>query len=295
MIGGYIMDKETMDFAQKVNRTYADTEQHSIAYNLDQRYHRPSAARPYNNPYSFEDFKKLNDAPPLMTTVFDKPEDVVLAFFGITRDAANMLGYSGTCGTVGDSILPYPYAYELFTKELQAQATLEEFINSARGIGHATLLKLMPANKNYFMFEVELIRGIEKSNQDYSGGSRFAYDYGLIGVEETPEAGWKINYYQYIFEDFLCAPYHGWFYNAEQVVSIVYKNLNIIEQIDSTDNTKDMTFIYASGYGRRYRFDFVRLTNGYDILLHENIYRNGDWADISLLDNEWRYLKLEKV
>lgn len=290
------MDNRIINFAAEVDRTFTEMERQNIMeYALNQRYHRPSSAKPYDNPYSFEEFRKPNDIPPLITTVFHNPQDVILAFYGIIRSAANMAGYSGTCGVVGNSIVPYAYAYELFTEELQQRVTLNEFINLSSGIGHTTLLKLIPANKNYFMFEEEQIGGVEISDQDYGGGSRFLYDYGLIGVKETKEKGWKIDYFEFRYEDFLCAPYHGWFYRAEDVVNIVFRNLNIIEEIDRVEQSEDMTYVYASGHGKRYRFDFVHLTNGYDILIHENIYRNMQWVEVSLLTNEWKYLKLEKL
>ena len=53
-----------------------------------------------------------------------------------------------------------------------------------------------------------------------------------------------------------------------------------------------MIIIYASGNGKSYRFDFVRLTNGYDILLHEYILDIGDWKETSLLGDKWKDMKL---
>ncbi|QOX63230.1 hypothetical protein FRZ06_07655 [Anoxybacterium hadale] len=60
--------------------------------------------------------------------------------------------------------------------------------------------------------------------------------------------------------------------SAKRSDKIVYgDNLKLIDKIDRTEQNGNMISIYASGNGKSYRFDFVRLTNGYDILLHESI------------------------
>lgn len=269
-----------------------------------ERFQRPSKELPLPNPYSFKDFRKDNETPPLITKKFESPGDLLLAYYGILRDASNMLGYSGGCGTIGMSKSPYPYAYELLTKEKQNKVSIESFIDSFRGIGHITLLKIVPAyippatpsNIKYYMVEFEAITGA-KVNDDrgYNQGSLFAYYYGLATVKKTTEDGWKIDNTDYIPEDFLCAPMHGWDYDSEAIVQIVYRNnLKLIEKIDKTEKEGNTIHIYASGYGKQYRFDFIRLTNGYDILLHENVLENGVWKETSLLTDKWEYLKLSK-
>lgn len=55
-----------------------------------------------------------------------------------------MVGYSGGCGTIGWSSIPYPYAYKLLTEENQKNMPLKQFEDSFKGIGHITLLKLYP-------------------------------------------------------------------------------------------------------------------------------------------------------
>lgn len=269
---------------------------------MDERFTRPSRALPYPNPYSFKDFRKEDETPPLITEEFDNPEDLILAYYGILQNASNMVGYSGGCGTVGMSRLPYPYAYELLTKQKQKDMSLDQFIGSFKGIGHITLLKVAPAytppdtpsNIKYYMIEIEVITGIKvNTDEGYNQGSQFVYYYGLITVEKSNEEGWKIKDINYIPEDFLCAPMHGWFYLSDAVVQIVYgDNLKLIDKIDKTDQEEDIIYIYASGAGKSYRFDFIRLTNGYDILLHENILENGAWKETTLLTDEWKYLKL---
>lgn len=267
-----------------------------------ERFQRPSKALPYPNPYTFANFRKDSEKPPLMAEKFENPEDLILAYYGILRDASNMLGYSGGCGTIGESGLPYPYAYELLTRGKQKAMPFEQYEASFAGIGYTTLLKLLPAyespdtpnNVEHYMVEIEVITGPKvKGDEDYSQGSQFAYYYGLVEAEKTPEAGWKIKDIYYVPEDFLCAPMHSWFYLSDAVVEIVYGgNLGLIDQIDRREQNGDMVSIYASGKGKSYRFDFVRLTNGYDILLHEYIFEDGDWKETSLLGDDWEYMKL---
>lgn len=277
------------------------------ALNVDQalmseRFRRPPKEYPCSNPYSFRYFYNNSDNLPLTTKKFNSPKDVVLAFYGILRDASNMPGYSGGCGTIGMAGLPYPYAYQLLTNEAQNEIPLKRFTNSFKGIGYITLLKILPAysppgtplNMRYYMVETEFITGYRVTDgDDYNEGSLFAYYYGLITVEETQSKGWKIKCIDYIPENFLCAPTHGWFYLADAVVEIVYRdNLKLIDGIDKIEQEDSMVYVYASDNRKSYRFDFARITNGYDILLHENILENDSWKETELLPDEWSYLKL---
>jgi hypothetical protein len=144
------------------------------------------------------------------------------------------------------------------------------------------------------MVEIEVITGIKvNGNEEQYEGSQFAYYYGLITTEKTSDENWKIKNIYYIPEDFLCAPMHSWFYLSDAIVQIVYgNNLKLIDKIDKTEHKDDMIYIYASGNGKSYRFDFVRLTNGYDILLHEYILDNGSWKETNLLGDNWKNMKL---
>ncbi|CUX44523.1 hypothetical protein [Clostridium sp. C105KSO13] len=267
-----------------------------------ERFQRPSKALPYPNPYSFKDFQKNDEQSPLIGKRFDNPEDLILAYYGILQEASNMIGYSGGCGSIGWSKVPYPYAYELLTKETQKEMSLNQFIDSFCGIGYTTLLKLIPAYApsdtpagiKYYMVEIELITGTKVNDgEGQHDGSQFAYYYGLITTEKMPDQGWKIKDIYYIPEDFLCAPMHSWFYLSDAIVQIVYgNNLKLIDRIDKTEQKNDMIYIYASGKEKSYRFDFVRISNGYDILVHEYILDNGSWKETNLLSDKWKNMKL---
>ncbi len=288
-----------------LNLPLRDSSEYIPAINQDisrERFQRPSKALPYPNPYTCRDFSRDNEKPPLVAKKFENPEDLILAYYEILREASNMLGYSGGCGTVGWSGLPYPYAYGLLTEAKQKEVPFDQYVDSFVGIGYTTLLKLLPAyappgtphSTKYYMVEIEMITGVKaNTDKEYKQGSQFSYHYGLVAVEKIPDKGWKIKNTYYIAEDFLCAPMHSWFYLSDAVVQIVYgDNLNLIDKIDRTEQKGDMINIYASGKGKSYRFDFVRLTNGYDILLHEYILDYEEWQETSLLCDNWMDMKL---
>ncbi len=258
-----------------------------------ERFRRPSNEAPLNNPYSFSDFEQPehNTANNInIAREFARPRQVILAYFGILNRASNMMGYSGGCGSIGYGYQPYPYAYQLLTDKIKQKISLSQFINSFKGTGFITLLKLLPAyskSGSSYLVEIETIQGQKETNDTEKLGTNFVYYYGIVTAKETLK-GYLIDEIDLTPEDFLCAPEHHWFYMSDAVVEIVYgENLKIIDKIDRTEQDGDLIFIYASGNGKQYRFDFVRLTNGYDILLHENIYVDGIWKEINLPTQDW--------
>lgn len=267
-----------------------------------ERFQRPSKQSAMKLKYSFEDFKNASEQPPYIKTIFQTTEDVIQAYYAILKDASNMAGFHGGCGTIGWSKIPYPYAYELLSKETQQKMSLEKFVKSFEGIRHTTLLKLYPAyrplgtpdNIKYYMVEIEVITGppYKGENDNKPQPGYFAYYYGLITTEKTPSGGWKIKSIDYVPEDFLCHPMHHWDYDARYLVEIVYKNwYGLVENIEKVEKNGSMVYVYADGKGNKYRFDFVRLTNGDDILLHENILQNGQWKEVNLLKDEHQIYK----
>lgn len=224
-----------------------------------------------------------------------------MAYYGILREAANMGGYSGGCGTIGDATLPYPYAYELLSNESKKTMSLDQFKASFLGIGHLTLLKLLPAytprgtpeNIRYHMIEVEAITGATgKETNDVISGSHFAYYYGIVTTQKEDNA-WKIKAIDYFPEDFLCAPYHGWDYISAYFVPIIYQNwYHLIDTVGKVDKDGNNISVYASGGGKQYRFDFIRISNGEDVLLHEMVNQDGKWVEKNLLKDRDQGYKL---
>jgi hypothetical protein len=90
--------------------------------------------------------------------------------------------------TKGWAKIPYPYAYQLLSKETKQQIFFEEFEKSFAGIGHITLLKLYPAYQplntpasiKYYMVEIEVITGLPHKGEGKNKPqpSYFAYYYG---------------------------------------------------------------------------------------------------------------------
>ncbi|NLU31196.1 MAG: hypothetical protein GXX04_01040 [Clostridiaceae bacterium] len=264
-----------------------------------ERFHRPSGRPAINTKYSFLDLMNNYESVP----VFKNPEDLIKAYYGILREASSMDGHHGGCGTIGFHKEPYPYAWKLLTEDYRKDLPLQKYIDSFKGTGHTTLLKLLPAwappgtpeNILYYMVEIEVITGPEITNETRNRPQPgyFAYYYGLITVEDTGREGWKIKRIDYIPEDFLCAPYHGWHWDASSLVEIIHGNLyGLVDRIDSIDRHDCQYMVYAAGDGQLYRFDFVRLTNGEDVLLRENIRFAGVWKETNLLKESDQIYKL---
>ncbi|MGE4284504.1 MAG: hypothetical protein AB7G87_12430, partial [Clostridia bacterium] len=267
------------------------------------RFQRPSKQPALNLKYRFrmpKDFDKPPYIAPDYPNVYNSAEDVIHSYYSILKEAANMLEYHGGCGTVGLDKIPYPFAYELLSVSKKQEVSLAEFIKSFSGIGHITLLRLLPAytpphtpeNIQYYMVEIEVITGPPYKEKENAPGY-FAYYYGLITTEHTTSDGWKIKKIDYIPEDFLCAPYHHWHWDAQAITEIIYNGwYGLIDKIEKEEMVDSMIYIYASGKEKEYRLDFIRLTNGYDILLHEYIQEDGQWTEVNLLKEDDQYHKL---
>jgi hypothetical protein len=263
---------------------------------LNERYHRPSKAAGLLGESSFDYIDRPNSGVP----VFETPEQLIYAYYSVLREAADMEGYSGSCGSVGEGTTFLPYAYSMFSEEKRARTSYQEFEDSFKGVGHTTLLRLLPltaeaGGQKTYMVEAEYITGPEQPKNDASEslGSYFAYVYGTITVEHYNANGWKIADITYMPENFLCAPYHSWFYDAASSVPIIFEdNLKLVDKVDQPRYEDGITTVDAEGPGGKYRFEFARLTNGYDILIHEYILRDGKYAETDLLTGNWKDFKL---
>ena len=97
------------------------------------------------------------------------------------------------------------------------------YISSFEAIGHTNLIKLykLPYQKNdqplKFFIELETINGTA------TGVSAFEYHYGTVSIRKE-EGEYKIDNITLNGEDFLCAAYHGWRQQGEDVVDIEYGN-----------------------------------------------------------------------
>ncbi|PAB60361.1 hypothetical protein [Anaeromicrobium sediminis] len=306
VVGGYIHKLEKQRNGTELSK--------SVMKENDNDFYKERFARPSKEPvlklkYEYKGyeglFKELE--PPYIPKgypqKYNKPKDVIHAYYSILKDAANMIGYHGGCGTVGRSRTPYPFAYELLSSETKKEISLEKFKDSFSGVGHTTLLKLylafqppnIPLNIQYYMAEIEIITGppYSKDEEYKPEPGYFAYYYGIITTIYDKKEGWKIKSVDYIPEDFLCAPWHFWQWHSKALVQAVYGNwYKIIDKIDKVEKENSYVSIYASGKENEYRFDFVRLTNGEDILLNEYIKVNDKWKEVNLLKPDDQDYKL---
>ncbi|MGM0867502.1 MAG: hypothetical protein ACQEWF_22865 [Bacillota bacterium] len=258
-------------------------------FNFNKKFFRPSCYGSLNNrfkqhtffkPYFNKHFTEIVLPQSLMQT----PIDTIINFYSILREAANFSGDTiGGCGTVGQASIPYPIAYNFFTKYYQFKIDYESFHHSFQNIGHINLINVRlttssPLNQDQlrYFIELETIEGSDK------GITYFAYYYGFMFLKK--ENGlYKIEDFKLEGEDFLCAPYHGWSYDAEMIIQTEYGNwCNLVSKQYPTfqqGDTKQIYFDGTDGYG--YLIVFVEVTNGYDIEIAQyRIDESGKWQPI---------------
>ncbi|QFG00761.1 hypothetical protein PB01_19245 [Psychrobacillus glaciei] len=255
-----------------------------------EKYFRPSRRAILNNrlfdyhffnSYYDKAFDKIDIPPSLM----DTPENMILNYFSILREAENLTSQLiGGCGTVGEARIPFPIVYNFFAKDYKQKVSYSTYLASFEGIGHTNLIKLYKLpNQNSdqpirFFIELETINGTAK------GFSAFEYHYGTVSILKE-ESNYKIVNIELIGEDFLCDAYHGWRQRGEDVVDIEYGNWcklikkRLPTKMDSYVKTIDI----IGTDGNDYRFIFIQLTNDTDVLISPLIRRNqGDWEETKI-------------
>lgn len=233
-----------------------------------QKYFRPSCSPALNvsfgtweffSPYGDKTYDQIHLPPDLTKS----PEDTIVNYFSILREAENLGGRS--CGSVGQARIPFPIAYNFLSKDYQNKLSYEHYFHSFAGIGHTSLIKLcrVPDGKGgiRFFYEMETIEGIEGKRAEY-----FGYYYGFIQLVHVND-GYRISDISKTEEDFLCAPYHGWSHDGEAVVDIKYGNwCKLIQKRYPTITNGYVKNIYFHGNdGADYCFIFFTLTNGTDV------------------------------
>lgn len=234
------------------------------------------------DPYDQKTYDEIN----LPSNLLDKPENTILNYFSILREAENLTSQLfGGCGTVGNAMDPYPIAYNFFTKAYQQKMPYSSYLSSFEGIGHTNLIKLYklpnPNNVQPLQFFIEL----ETINGTATGVSSFQYHYGTVSVVKE-EGLYKIDAITLTGEDFLCAAYHGWRQKGEDVVDIEYGGwCKLIKKRLPTKKEGYVKTIDVIGTdGNDYRFIFIQLTNDTDELVTQLVKRKqGQW-EMSHLD-----------
>lgn len=255
-----------------------------------QKYFRPSCLPALNLKFPTSEFfhpfyEKTHDQILVPTELTRTPEDTLINYFSILREAENVGGRS--CGSIGHAQIPYPLAYNFLSEEYQKKLSYEEYLNSFAGIGHTSLIKLcrVPDLKQgiKFFYEIETIEAFEGKRAEY-----FGYSYGFIQLVHEP-GGYRISDLQQFPEDFLCAPYHGWNHDAESVVEVKYGNwCNLIQKRYPTIKNGYIKNIYFHGNDRAdYYFIFFTLTNGTDVEIAQ-FRRVGDkkWKQVNMKPEE---------
>lgn len=218
------------------------------------------------------------------------PEETIVNYFSVLRDAANPEeGKDAGCGTIGESRTPYPVAYQFLSSAYQKELPYKKYLDSFENILHTSLIKYreVPTADNskdalrYFV-ELETIGGSK------GRGANFTYYYGFVDLIKENDQ-YKISNLDFTAEDYLCAPFHGWSYDAETSVAIRYGDwCKLIKQQYPAVQEGYVKNVYFSGTdGRDYRIEFVQLTNDTDVEIAE--YRSnakGDWERIILKPKE---------
>lgn len=255
-----------------------------------EKYFRPSRRSILNhrlfdyhffNPYNGKTYSEISLPPSFL----DTPENAILHYFSILREAENLTEeLMGGCGTVGWANTPFPIAYNFFTKDYKQKMPYTRYLASFEGIGHTNLIKLykLPNQKAgqpiRFFIELETINGTA------TGISAFQYHYGTVSIGKE-DGLYKIDNITLTGEDFLCDAYHGWRQQGETVVDIEYGNwCKLIKKRLPTKRDDYVKFIDIIGTdGNDYRFIFVQLTNDTDVLVSQLIKRRqGTWEETKI-------------
>ncbi|MDD3503433.1 MAG: hypothetical protein PHE63_05050 [Eubacteriales bacterium] len=260
-----------------------------------EKYFRPSKVPVLNNRDFRSDFfndywGKETAEITLPDYLLKTPEDTVINYFSILRQAANpQMGKGAGCGTLGYARTPYPVAYKFLSSTYQEKLNYNQYLESFENILHINLIKLQrvptdkkhPSSMRYFI-EVETIEGSEKDV------AYFAYYYGYVYILSEGNL-YRISDLEFHGEDYLCAPYHGWSYMAEAVVDIKYGNwCSLVKERYPTQQDGFVKRIYFKGTdGNDYLIEFFQLTNDTDIEIAQ--YKkstSGKWELIKLDPNK---------
>lgn len=255
-----------------------------------EKYFRPSKLPILNNKNTYRDLRYLNekaaDEISLPLNLLQTPEDTIVNYYSILREAANPQKekWAG-CGTIGYATNPYPISYKFLASHYADTLNYKNYVKSFENILHINLIKLKeiapdkdhPNSTRHFI-ELETIEGTEK------GIGVFTYYFGYLYTEKENRS-YKISDIQLYNENYLCAPYHGWEYIAEAAVDIKYGEwCSLLKKRLPTQKEGYIKNIKFRGTnGEDYKIEFVELTNGTDIEIAQyKKDKNGDYVQIFL-------------
>ena len=263
ILGGNLVEEEIIDGDIEVvdsNDSYYDLE----------RFFRPSKANILNddNISSLQQFYNQN---PYKINLPSKPfrsgKDTVVNYFNVLREASNPTCNNETgCGSLGDTGGPYPVAYNFLSNGYKKKVSYKDFKDSFKNILHINLIKVdnVPSDEDrpdllkYFV-EMETIEGTDEKK------GMFAYYYGYIYLKKE-DSGYRIVDMNFTPENYLCAPYHGWLYDAQTFVEVQYGNwCNLVDgDVVVNEEGYEKRAYYKDKYDNEYYVLFFQLTNGVD-------------------------------
>lgn len=280
-MGGKLYSQE---FGKEDNLNY-------FIYEEVEKYVRPSDLpvlnkRAFGSRFFDDYYQKEASQITIPSELTKSPEDTILNYFSVLRDAANhQEGKRAGCGTIGQSKLPYPFAYQFLSQSYQDKLSYEQYMNTFLNILHMNLIKYKevpvydsPQNLIRYFVEIETIEGSDKDV------AYFAYYYGFVDLVKE-DMLYKISNLEFTGEDYLCAPMHGWAYDAEANVQIRYGNwCNLIQERLPTQTEGYIKRIPFHGTdGDDYIIVFFTLTNDTDVEIAQYRKENGgNWELIKL-------------
>lgn len=288
----YVMGAESQ--TQQLNQHGKKNEKESYQQIDIEKYFRPSRRSVLNNrPIGYQFFEpyyeKTYDEIVLPSSLMDTPENMLLNYFSILQEAENLTSeLIGGCGTVGEAKTPFPIAYNFFTNDYKKRVPYSVYLSSFEGVGHTNLIKLYKIPNRNSNQPIQFFIELETINGTATGVSAFEYHYGTISIRKE-DGLYKIDNITLIGEDFLCAAYHGWRQQGEDVIDIEFGNwCNLIKKRLPTkkeDYVKTIDIIGTDG--NDYRFIFVQLTNNTDVLISQYIKgKHGKWEETNIDPNK---------
>lgn len=288
----YVIINNKKDFiagAFVINQELEEQQEKEVVTIINnEKYFRPSKLPVLNNKDEVNELinnyydKEVNDIS-IPIKFIKSPEDTILNYFSLLREAANPSDskYIG-CGSLGDGNRPYPIAYNFFDDEYKKKVSFNTYKDSFSNMFHISLIKykeVQSDNENLkYFYEIEVIQALENNI------ASFTYYYGFIELGKSGD-GFKILDISITAENYLCAPYHGWVYDAASKVEIEYGNwCKLIKKMGKTEVDGYVKNIYFLGNdNKNYKIQFYTLTNDYDIEVSQYVQNsNGKWEYIKL-------------
>ena len=233
------------------------------------------------NLLSIKEYNKKPSDIKINKELLKTPKETIINYFSVLRETANPLDNTQTgCGTLGDATGPYPLAYNFLSKSYKEKVSYKEYFKSFENQLHINLIKLneVPLDKKrpndikYFV-ELEVIEGTDKPK------GVFAYYYGYIYLEKEDNV-YKIKDMMYTPENYLCAPYHGWSWDAKSLVEIEYGGwCSLIDgEVVVKENGYEKKVYFKDKDKNDYYVLFYQLTNGVDIKIADyKKNKDGKW------------------